>query len=402
VNLNTPRRLAGRSAPAKREFSTSQSHSFSIAAAVITEARKGRPADAVLRAELKRQPGLQPELAGETSRLVFDYYRWFGWADQQQPLKVQLDQIRALSEQFARDPASVSAKELCGKAVPGWVGEQMEVSADWVKALQSEPRLWLRARPGQGPVLARELGDCRPAGQGNLGDCLEYCGQADLFRTKAFHAGEFEIQDISSQLVGIMCGPTSGETWWDACAGEGGKTLHLADLMQNQGLIWASDRAAWRLAKLKRRAARAKIFNYRSVFWNGAPKLPTRTKFDGVLVDAPCSGLGTWHRNPDARWTTTLIDVQELAAVQKQLLLNVAPSIKPGGRLIYAVCTLTRAETVEVVASVTSTLAGFEPLPLPNPLQAEAPLAPQQWLWPQIHRGNGMFIAAWRRNGAHS
>ncbi|MGC8000561.1 hypothetical protein ACP3XN_24520, partial [Salmonella enterica] len=83
--------------------------------------------------------------------------------------------------------------------------------------------------------------------------------------------------------------------------------------MENSGLIWASDRAAWRLQKLKRRTARAKVFNYRVAMWDGGVKLPTKTKFDGVLVDAPCSGLGTWQRNPHARWTTTPGDVAELA-----------------------------------------------------------------------------------------
>src|ERR1043166_2782531 len=120
--------------------------------------------------------------------------------------------------------------------------------------------------------------------------------------------------------------------------------------MANKGVIWATDRNARRLQVLKRRAARAQLFNYRTATWDGSARLPTKTKFDGVLVDAPCSGVGTWQRNPHARWTTTLSDVTELAAVQKQLLANVAGSVKPGGRLIYAVCTLTRAETAEVVA----------------------------------------------------
>jgi hypothetical protein len=139
----------------------------------------------------------------------------------------------------------------------------------------------------------------------------------------------------------------------------GGKTLHLSDLMQNQ-LIWASDRAAWRLQKLRRRAARAKVFNYRPVQWDGGARLPTRTRFDGVLVDAPCSGLGTWQRNPHARWTTTPDDVRELAVVQQQLLANVAPSVKPGGRLIYSVCTLTRGRADDIVRAFRETQTVFD------------------------------------------
>jgi hypothetical protein len=85
---------------------------------------------------------------------------------------------------------------------------------------------------------------------------LEYRGTQDLFRTPEFHKGSFELQDINSQAVGIICEPKPGETWWDACAGEGGKLLHLSELMENKGLIWASDRVEWRLKKLKQRTAR--------------------------------------------------------------------------------------------------------------------------------------------------
>src|SRR5580700_11122720 len=101
--------------------------------------------------------------------------------------------------------------------------------------------------------------------------------------------------------------------------------------MQNKGLIWSSDRAEWRLKNLKRRAARAQVFNFRAATWDSGAKLPTKTKFDGVLVDAPCSGVGTWQRNPHARWTATVNDVRELTIVQEALLGRAAPSVKPGG-----------------------------------------------------------------------
>jgi 16S rRNA (cytosine967-C5)-methyltransferase len=226
-----------------------------------------------------------------------------------------------------------------------------------------------------------------------------YRGEEDLFKTPEFHAGEFEIQDIASQVVGLVCAPQSGETWWDTCAGEGGKTLHLSDLMQNKGMLWASDRAEWRLTKLKRRAGRAKVFNYRSAHWDGGAKLPTKTKFDGVLVDAPCSGIGTWQRNPQARWTTEPNDVRELSAIQKKLLTNVAPSVKPGGKLIFSVCTLTRAETTEVVEQFNASQPNFEPLMLPEISGSQSLLASAatKTIWPQELDGNGMFIAGWRR-----
>jgi 16S rRNA (cytosine967-C5)-methyltransferase len=172
--------------------------------------------------------------------------------------------------------------------------------------------------------------------------------------------------------------------------------------MQNKGMLWASDRAEWRLAKLKRRAGRAKVFNYRSAHWDGGAKLPTKTKFDGVLVDAPCSGIGTWQRNPQARWTTEPKDVRELSEIQKNLLTHVAPSIKPGGKLIFSVCTLTRAESIEVVNHFNATQPDFEPL-IWDAIEFEARTvkkASQVMVWPDDLAGNGMFIAGWRRKKA--
>jgi 16S rRNA (cytosine967-C5)-methyltransferase len=263
-------------------------------------------------------------------------------------------------------------------------------------SLQTPPTLWLRAKRGTGKQLANSLGDC-VRGKDLLSDALEYHGDEDLFRSPEFHAGEFEVQDIASQVVGLLCAPQPGETWWDACAGEGGKLLHLSDLMENKGLIWASDRSERRLARLRQRAARAGAFNYRVAAWDGSAKLPTKTKFDGVLIDAPCSGVGTWQRNPHARWTTTLEDVRELAAIQQRLVSNAAAAVKPGGKLIYAVCTLTRAEAGAVADSCSRQLSGFALNPLPA-WPSELPEASARiWIWPQTCRGNGMFVVAWKR-----
>jgi 16S rRNA (cytosine967-C5)-methyltransferase len=277
----------------------------------------------------------------------------------------------------------------------------MEVATPaWVRAIQREPRVWLRARKGQGLALMEKLGNCRVAGEGVWADTLEYLGSEDLFLTETFRAGEFELQDIGSQWVGLLCAPRRGETWWDACAGGGGKLLQLSALMDNKGLIWASDRAEWRLQKLKRRAARARAFNYRQAVWEGGEPLPTETRFDGVLIDAPCSGIGTWHRNPHARWTCTPADVTELAELQGRLLTHAARAVKPEGKLIYSVCTLTRAETLEVANRFERQMPEFQPLPLSNPFRAEDPAAARLWTWPQDQGGNGMFVAAWRRTPA--
>ena len=112
------------------------------------------------------------------------------------------------------------------------------------------------------------------------------------------------------------------------------------------------------------------------------------------LVDAPCSGVGTWQRNPDARWTTSVEDVRELAAVQAALLARAAQSVKPGGRLVYSVCTLTRSETSAVADGFGGAHPDFEPAPLAI---AAAPGVSRLELLPQELDANAMFIAAWRR-----
>ena len=369
-----------------------------IAAEVIRQTGKDKPADAALREVLKSLRDLAPFDATEVAKTVFIYYRWHVWLREERGVEAKLRLALRLNQRFQGDESSVPFSELRAKAVPAWTAAAMVISDEWLCSLQREPKLWLRAKRGTAGSLAGKLlgAEVSPL----LPDALLYRGEEDLFKTPEFHAGEFEIQDIASQVVGLLCAPSPGETWWDTCAGEGGKTLHLSDLMQNKGLLWASDRAEWRLQKLKRRTGRAKVFNYRSVFWDGGKKLPTKTKFAGVLVDAPCSGIGTWQRNPQARWSTTENDVRELSAIQKTLLTNVAPGVKPSGKLVFSVCTLSRAETTEVVDDFNAKFAAeFEPLVFPEIKlnQRTVSGASSLTLWPQDMGGNGMFIAGWRR-----
>ncbi|HNQ89956.1 MAG TPA: RsmB/NOP family class I SAM-dependent RNA methyltransferase [Verrucomicrobiota bacterium] len=397
--VRPPGRPGRRTEPVAASASAS---AFELAEAVIRRSDREHPADDRLRQVLRESRAVTPKQARLVSGAVFAYYRWRGWLDPEQPLSQQLAQALDLARGFARDPMGIPEADLRARAIPSWVASELEVTEGWLRHLQTEPPLWLRARVGGGVRLARELDHCRPAGTGRLADALRYQGREDLFRSAAFHRGDFEIQDLHSQAVGWLCDPQPGETWWDACAGEGGKTLHLAELMRNRGLIWATDRAAWRLDRLRRRAARARVFNYRARGWDGAAARPFRTPCDGVLVDAPCSNLGTWQRNPQARWTTTPADVRELAIRQLDLLTNVVAALRPGGRLFYAVCTLTRAETTGVAEALARGQPDLEPMPLVHPLCPEAPARSELWLDPGATGANGMFVAAWRRKAAVS
>ncbi|HKB91588.1 MAG TPA: RsmB/NOP family class I SAM-dependent RNA methyltransferase [Opitutaceae bacterium] len=366
----------------------SQSLITNHAAKVISSLAPDERVDTALKRHLADQRHPSPSEKGDIARAVFTYFRWFQWLDENTSVQMRVEAALDLQGRFNRDPRSTKDQALVIRAVPSWVAAEMDVSAAWCRHLQQAPALWIRARPGKAAELAKKLSDT--VATPLSADALHYTGSRDLFLTPEFHAGAFELQDLSSQLVGIAAAPQPGQTWWDACAGEGGKTLHLADLMQNKGLIWASDRSERRLQSLKRRTARAKIFNYRAASWDGSERLPTKTKFDGVLIDAPCSGIGTWQRNPSARWTTTANDVKELAVIQRSLLSNVAPSLKSGGRLVYAVCTLSRAETTAVADEFTAAHPEFESMPVLGE-------TPKKTIWPQDVNANGMFIAIWRK-----
>jgi 16S rRNA (cytosine967-C5)-methyltransferase len=370
------------------------------AARVLQSVRPGRPADGALRDYLSGRRTLGAVGKRSVSRAVFAYYRWLRWLSPSDSLQKQVLAAQELQARFDREPAAIKAEALAARAVPSWLAGEMELSPAYLRQLQREPALWIRAKAAQAAAVAKALGNCAPPilpegfpAPERLA-AFRYVGTADLHRTPQFQAGTFEIQDLASQLVGLACDPQPGETWWDACAGEGGKSLHLSDLMGNKGLIWTTDRSVRRLAILKKRASRAGMFNYRSAVWTGVGPAPFKTKCDGVLVDAPCSGVGTWQRNPHARWTMTGEDVTELAGVQDVLLARAASSVKVGGRLVYSVCTLTRREAA-VADRFAAAHHDFEPLPLTIGTGSAARVT----LRPEELNANGMFLAAWKRIG---
>jgi len=373
-----------------------------LATRVVGGVDAQHPADAVLRTVLKEERGLRRETAGEVARLVFGYFRWRGFVGRGLPLDRQILAAADFARKFAVDPEFIPVQGLA-RAVPAWVRDRVGGGAEWWQAIQREPVLWLRARPGTAESLKVALGDVLQPLPVLVPEALQYLGKKDLFRDAGFQSGTFEIQDLASQVVGLLCAPKPGETWWDACAGEGGKTLHLADLMGNRGIVWATDRAGWRLQRLRVRAGRAQLFNIRWAEWAGGNTRPGGVKCDGVLVDAPCSGLGTWGRNPHARWSSSPEAVAEMAELQGRLLKGAAAGVKPGGRLVYSVCTLTHEETVRVSDAFEAEVPGFEPSPLPDTYRkgsgarSGAKTPHRLWIWPQDWGGNGMYVAAWRR-----
>ncbi len=179
-------------------------------------------------------------------------------------------------------------------------------------------------------------------------------GRENITQTTAFRDGIVEVQDEGSQLVVSLMDVSPGQSVLDLCAGAGGKTLALAAKLENKGRVVATDTAEWRLKRTKERLKRAGACNVELRPISGhQDKYLKRQKerFDHVLVDAPCSGSGTWRRNPDQKWNIGPQDIIELAALQQSLLETAAPLVKKGGSLVYATCSLLCEENEDVAQS---------------------------------------------------
>jgi len=169
-------------------------------------------------------------------------------------------------------------------------------------------------------------------------------GVGAIPKLPGFNSGWWTVQDSSAQLVSYLLDPQPGEIVIDACAAPGGKTTHIAEIMGDKGTIWAVDRAAKRLAKVAENAGRLRLKSIQTL----AADSTSLSKFDNiadrVLIDAPCSGLGTLHRHPDIRWRQKPEKIAELVALQRQILDRASAWVKPGGILVYSTCTLNRQE----------------------------------------------------------
>ena len=183
---------------------------------------------------------------------------------------------------------------------------------------------------------------------------MRVTGKPMLQRHPLFTSGAIEVQDEGSQLLCFLVAPKRGEMIVDFCAGAGGKTLLLGALMRSQGRLYAFDISPRRLANLKPRLARSGLSNVHPVRIADErdPHIKRLAgKIDRVLVDAPCSGFGTLRRNPDLKWRQASTAIPELAAKQARLLAAAAPLLKPGGRLVYATCSVLPAENETIVES---------------------------------------------------
>ncbi|WP_397446980.1 RsmB/NOP family class I SAM-dependent RNA methyltransferase [Polaribacter sp. R77954] len=195
----------------------------------------------------------------------------------------------------------------------------------------------------------------------NHPDALVLEERANVFKTEAFHSGYFEVQDASSQLVAAYCDVKPGMKVIDTCAGAGGKTLHLSALMENKGQVIAMDIYESKLRKLKVRAKRNKAHNIElRVIDSTKPIKKLYGKADRVLIDAPCSGLGVIRRNPDSKWKLQPEFIDNIKKVQQEVLQSYSKMVKPGGKMVYATCSILPSENQEQVDKFLTSESGKE------------------------------------------
>jgi 16S rRNA (cytosine967-C5)-methyltransferase len=215
-----------------------------------------------------------------------------------------------------------------------------------------------------------------------VGEVCYKLGRAHVFKSKIFHKGGFEVQDISSQQVAPYLEVEPGMRVIDACAGAGGKSLHLATLMQNKGTLISMDIENWKLEELKKRAKRNGIHNIQTqVIENSKAIKRLKNSADRLLLDVPCSGMGVLRRNPDAKWKMNPEKVENLIQTQRTLLQEYSEMLRPGGLMVYATCSILKQENQDAIQEF-----------LKDHSQSFACID-QKILLPQELDGDGFFMA---------
>jgi 16S rRNA (cytosine967-C5)-methyltransferase len=330
-------------------------------------------------------------------------------------LRQEVDFSRALGEDAGLDRRTGLEREAVRLSVPTWILEML--SNDFgptggpalAESMNHRAPMALRvntARVSREDLtrrLAEEHVIARPAVLSPAGLVLET--RVNAFGLSAFQEGLFEVMDEGSQLVADLVAPPPGGRVVDACAGAGGKTLAIGASMANKGRVLALDTDGKKLEELRRRARRAGLTNVaaRAVTGEGTV-LPAEARvgaWDRVLVDAPCSGLGTLRRNPEARWRLTPQAVRAFPARQIALMVTYAPLCAVGGRLIYATCSVVEDENEGVVRRFLAERDDFVRVPVKEIWGRERAAAIGDGLslrlYPHVHDTDGFFAAVLRR-----
>jgi 16S rRNA (cytosine967-C5)-methyltransferase len=395
---------------------------------VVDSVQKGIPADRTLHALLsknKKYGSRDRRLMGDT---IFAWFRWHGaigsyplptglcaawmldgreWPPALQAIleELEISEPEILSEDLSladRKAAVEAAFQIELPPVEQWLPEWYQSETDhlgpWEDRIRdhiNRPPTWLRVDRSTRTEIHDAL----------IADGAEWAGEASPCSYSFREAGKvhhwlrshpeaIEVQDLGSQQVVRICAPKAGELWWDACSGAGGKSLQLLDEANRDLNLTCTDKREEILTELTKRGRRhglGKVRRYALDLLQEEVTLPNFS-FNGILLDAPCSGSGTWQRNPDDAWRTEAKDVEQHGRRQLRMLNAIAPALQNGGHLIYAVCSLTRRETTQVITDFLQANPEYSLAPFTNPLNGETTDG-SLFLLPEQTHGDGMFVA---------
>ncbi|MDK2796698.1 MAG: rRNA (cytosine967-C5)-methyltransferase [Tepidiphilus sp.] len=424
------------------------------AVAALAEAlRFERPADAVLSRFFRERPHLGHRDRGEIAERVYAVLRhrrsletwagrtspralllaWLvrgeGWSLARLEPWLEKGERAWLAERKAAAPVLSRAERL---DAPDWLIERLDAAygpsetealltaSNRPAPLDLRVNLWRTTREAVLARLQADGIDCAPTPFSPLS--IRVQGKPALHAHPLFQEGMFEVQDEGSQLVTLLVASRRGQTVVDFCAGAGGKTLQLAAALRNTGQVYAFDVSAGRLAKLKPRLVRSGLTNVQPmVLAHERDERLDRLagKADRVLVDAPCSGLGTLRRNPDLKWRQHPVLVEELVAKQRAILQAAARLVRPGGHLVYVTCSLLPEENEAVLETFLERETRFSLLdPWPLLFKSGVPEQIPRWeiptadalvdrfsptvlrLAPHVHGTDGFFAAVLTRTAS--
>ncbi|MBQ4860620.1 RsmB/NOP family class I SAM-dependent RNA methyltransferase [Pseudoalteromonas sp. MMG013] len=291
---------------------------------------------------------------GSTQSQNVEFYAWQLWVAMKLLDGVVLPEwpevARVSSEQLKQNLAQ--ATDAQQYSYPDWLWQKGldELGEQWTtvaQALNQSAKTYLRTNilKVDSNTLRQTLSKSNIETQVLPEGGLEVTQYGPLFKTNAFQSGWFEMQDAGSQKVALLLDVKPGQRVVDACAGAGGKSLHIAALMQNKGYILSMDIQQHKLDTLKKRAKRAGVHTLETrLIKNSKTIKRLKEKFDRVLLDVPCSGIGVLRRNPDAKWHLNSNSVDNLIALQSEILQRYSQMCKIGGRLVYATCSILPSE----------------------------------------------------------
>jgi len=389
--------------PIAKKWVTQAENCLKILNDIRCALQNGSPADRTLAAIYRENRCYGSRDRQFFYKAVFAYFRWLGWLsssvfrDAPEALQVLAALVTDGCEDGVLPPAALALAERSGD--PGkWIaaasltspeqrfaaisGAEMADSAliprnalnlladgaetAFLPFLRTRSPLWVRVAPGYERAASEEWKqagltfDAHP----RIGNAFRFPNDRIRFDSfECWKRGVVEMQDFSSQCIGLAACAQAGENWFDPCAGGGGKSLQLASMVGNKGSVTVSDIRTFKLDVLERRAARTPFAKHLK-----RSDICQNEQFDGVLVDAPCSSSGRWRRNPDGRWTGAEDKIAEITETQYDILENAAKRVRPGGKLVYGTCSVFAAENRRLAERFLAEHGNeFEPMPWTSP-----------------------------------